>query len=337
MPKLSVVMPCFNKAEYLIEMIQTVIDQTYKNWELIIVDDGSTTENIVKVREFISRDSRITFIQRNRLPKNGNTCRNIGMNMAKGEYLLLLDSDDLLSKDCFTNRVDFMDCHPDCEYATFPAGTFLDGSSEIIPRKMNKEDDIIEGILSINYPFTVWSNIYRKECLNDIQWDEGLYVYQDFDFMLQCALKKLKHAYANSEMDYYYRVFNNGNSVCSNFTNPQKIQSSKYLFKKTLRRLEICNNASHLKQCLLPFLIRHFERLANGAESEDVHAFLNIIKPFYDQKIVEPLFKIYLSTERIKKESFRKAYLEFSLYKHYHIPIYKTQFIRSIGKILLCK
>ena len=75
--KLSIVIPCYNKSSYLIDMIKSIIRQTFKDWELILVDDGSDDNNFKVISNFVLSDSRIKLVQRSRPPKNGNTCRNI--------------------------------------------------------------------------------------------------------------------------------------------------------------------------------------------------------------------------------------------------------------------
>ncbi len=266
MPKLSVIMPCFNKAEYLIEMIDSIKSQTYSDWELIIVDDGSDEINYQKIKECANTDDRIQYTKRNRLPKNGDTCRNIGMDMATGEYLIIFDADDLISQTCFENRVSFMDQHPECDYATFPASSFLDGTSTHQLRSFAPSiDNLVERILSGSYPFTVWANIYKREALSSIRWDENLFIYQDFDFMFQCAQKGLRHLWANSkEPDYYYRLFNNGNSVCSTVVSEQKVKSTNYLFDKTLTVISKEQNNEHLLEAYFKFAVIQLEQLCRN-------------------------------------------------------------------------
>ena len=91
-PLISVVIPTYNKSSYLIEMLRTIKEQTYNNWELLIVDDGSDEIEYEKVNEFVSDDERIKLMKRNREPKNGDTCRNIGMEQARGKYIIIFDS-----------------------------------------------------------------------------------------------------------------------------------------------------------------------------------------------------------------------------------------------------
>lgn len=124
-PLVSIIIPSYNKASLLMEMVRSIINQTYTNWELIIVDDGSDNENYSIVQDYILQDERCSLIRRFREPKNGNTCRNIGIELAKGDYLVIFDSDDLITTSCLDVRVKFMLSHPDCDYASFPYAFFF--------------------------------------------------------------------------------------------------------------------------------------------------------------------------------------------------------------------
>ena len=92
MPLISVVVPCYNQAQYLDECLQSVLDQTYRNWECIIVNDGSPdhTEEIAK--KWVEKDTRFIYL----FKENGglSSARNAGIEISKGEWILPLDADD---------------------------------------------------------------------------------------------------------------------------------------------------------------------------------------------------------------------------------------------------
>ena len=92
MPLISVIVPCYNQAQYLDECLQSVLDQTYTDWECIIVNDGSPdhTEEIAK--KWVEKDTRFIYLSK----ENGglSSARNAGIEIAKGEWILPLDADD---------------------------------------------------------------------------------------------------------------------------------------------------------------------------------------------------------------------------------------------------
>lgn len=338
--KLSVVIPCFNKEDYLIKMISCIMRQTFADWELILVDDGSTKESFNKVHDFVSTDGRIQHIHRHRLPKNGDTCRNIGMDMAKGEYIIIFDADDLITDNCFENRVRFMEEHPECDYATFPSGSFEDGHEEAITHRANYriEHDILYNLLSAKYPFTVWGNIYRRSSLHDIRWDEHVYVYQDFDFMVQCAMANLKHEWAlEYEDDYYYRIFRNGNSVCSNFISKEKCDSTLYLFDKTLKSISFLENRKCYYKAFRRFIVIHFERLVLGRMINEAEDYCQLLSQYYPDSFISELENIISICNKTSSDKVMKIKLHYNLYKKFHISLYKSCLIHEIVKFVLFK
>src|SRR6059058_3320007 len=90
--KISIIMPTYNRAAYIGETIRSILTQTYQNWELIIIDDGSedNTEDLVKR----IGDERINFYKAGRIAVNGKI-KNMGLEKAKGELIAFIDSDDL--------------------------------------------------------------------------------------------------------------------------------------------------------------------------------------------------------------------------------------------------
>ena len=105
MADINVIMPSYNTAQYIGKSIQSVIDQTYKNWELIIVDDLSSdnTKNIV----LSYQDSRIRFIENK--SKNISKALNIGILNSKGQYIARMDSDDIALPDRLKKQYEFLE------------------------------------------------------------------------------------------------------------------------------------------------------------------------------------------------------------------------------------
>lgn len=101
--KISVIIPTFNRAHIIKDAIDSVLMQTYSNWECLVIDDGSTDNTESLIEELKSIDNRIKYIKRpTTRTKGAATCRNIGLENAIGDYIQFLDSDDLLA----TNKFD---------------------------------------------------------------------------------------------------------------------------------------------------------------------------------------------------------------------------------------
>lgn len=97
--QISVIIPVYNAAPYLVRSVNSVINQTFPNWELILVDDGSKDSSGQICDEFAQRDSRVRVIHQHNA--GAGAARNKGMSIAQGEYVLFVDSDDFIEKDYF--------------------------------------------------------------------------------------------------------------------------------------------------------------------------------------------------------------------------------------------
>lgn len=98
--KVSIIIPTYNRAHLIGETLDSIIAQNHQNWECIIVDDGSTDDSENLIKKFQENDNRFIFLMRpNSKPKGANTCRNIGLDTAKGDYIVFFDSDDLMTPD----------------------------------------------------------------------------------------------------------------------------------------------------------------------------------------------------------------------------------------------
>jgi len=102
--KISIIMPVYNSEKYIEKSIQSVIDQSYEKWELIIINDGSTDNSMEICRKYAAFDVRIKLLS----TENGGVskARNIGLKEVSGEYILFLDSDDTISKDCLKSSIE---------------------------------------------------------------------------------------------------------------------------------------------------------------------------------------------------------------------------------------
>lgn len=108
--KVSVVVPCYNQEQYIADALNSVLNQTYKNWECIVVNDGSSDCSEMKIEEFCHRDARFRYFNQE---NKGVACvRNFAIQQAVGELILPLDGDDMISPDYMEKAVDVFDADP---------------------------------------------------------------------------------------------------------------------------------------------------------------------------------------------------------------------------------
>lgn len=229
----SVVMPFFNRSKLVCETVSYIITQTFSDWELIIVDDGSEDNEFQVVKAHCEKESRIRIEKRpESRAKGAQSCRNIGLECAKGKYIVFFDSDDFIPQYCVEQRVSFMEHHPDLDFAVFPYAEFSDNPNtpESIGGLRYYKNDLKE-FVARRLPFMVWSNIYKTESLrnNNIHWDTNLKSLQDAFFNVSVLCAGLKYDYAeNCLIDYYNRIENKGASISKGIYSPAHFDSHIY-------------------------------------------------------------------------------------------------------------
>lgn len=111
-PMVTVVVPCYNHAKYLAECLDSVLAQTYSNWEVIIVNDGSVDNSVEVASAYCDKDVRIRLINQ---PNAGpSAARNRGVSAGCGQYIAFLDADNKLAPQYLELGVDYLNTHPTC-------------------------------------------------------------------------------------------------------------------------------------------------------------------------------------------------------------------------------
>lgn len=217
-PKLSVIMPVYNRMKYLKESIESVLNQTFSDFELIIVDDGSEDKSVDVIKSFT--DDRIVLIQHD-VNKGVASARNTGYLNAKGEYIVVSDSDDINHLEKFEKQIEFLEnnSHIDivgCFYQHFNEN----GNLQIL--KYEKKDSIIK----ISNLF--WLNIaptlmFRKKSIIEkgyLLHDESFKAAVDLEW---CGKQPLSINCANiQEVLYYYRRHSDQLTIESSYSKQKK-------------------------------------------------------------------------------------------------------------------
>ena len=112
-PLISVIMPCYNEQDYVAKAIRSILNQTYGNFELIVVDDCSTDNSVEMIKELAKEDSRVIFLKN---AKNVGVSKtiNYGLSVARGEYIARLDADDTCDSTRFQKQIEYFQSNPNC-------------------------------------------------------------------------------------------------------------------------------------------------------------------------------------------------------------------------------
>jgi glycosyltransferase involved in cell wall biosynthesis len=182
-PAVSVITPTKNRVKLLRETINSVQAQSFAGWEHIIVDDGSDDGTAEEVLRRAKTDPRIRYIRRTSEKCGANVCRNIGITESRAEFIIFLDSDDLLKPDCLDRRVSIMRRNPDLDFVVFRAAVFRDciGDLQRLYHPMGPGDDLLR-FLSHECIWEISGPIWRKHLLKRIGgFDEALLSMQDLE------------------------------------------------------------------------------------------------------------------------------------------------------------
>ena len=198
----SVIMPAYNAERYIEEAITSVINQTYTNWELIVIDDGSKDNTAEIVKQFAEKDKRITLYLNEKNMGVAKT-RNRGFDMAKGEYIALLDSDDIWLPEKLENQLKLAEeTKAELVYTSYSI-IDTDGNKSkddyIVAEKTDFESLLKENIIGCS---TV---LLKKEISDNYKFSKE-YAHEDYVFMLQ-LLRDGKVARGVQEVMVRYRFY----------------------------------------------------------------------------------------------------------------------------------
>lgn len=204
-PLVSIITPLYNSEKYIAETIESVLAQTYSNWEMIIVDDCSKDNGARIVEEYQKKDKRIKLYW-NEINKGVSYTRNRAIDLSQGKYIAFLDSDDLWKKEKLEKQINFMEQNNIVLSYTAYEKMNEDGSKrgEIrVPEKLDYKE------LLKNCLINCITGVYKKEFFKNIKFKESK--VEDYIFWLE-MFKKIKFASGLSESLAIYRVNNNSRS-----------------------------------------------------------------------------------------------------------------------------
>lgn len=186
-PKVSVLMPAYNSEKYIAEAIESILNQTFADFEFIIINDGSTDNTAKIVQKYAKSDKRIRFINHTK-NKGLIAVLNEGLGLCVGEYIARFDSDDISLPERFARQVEYMDAHPECGVVGAWINQFdtdiKQGNIYRYPPKSKMFDFIIKGCL-VAHPVTM----IRKSVLdeNKIKYNPAYKYAEDYGFWIQIA------------------------------------------------------------------------------------------------------------------------------------------------------
>lgn len=216
---ISIIMPAYNAEKTIRESIQSIIAQTFIDWELIVIDDGSSDDTADILSELADSDSRIHFLQ-NEKNSGASYTRNRAVALAKGEWIAFLDSDDLWKPEKLEKQLALCDKYPDMVIC-YTASSFIDDNGKPYSYVMSAIEKLTYNTLLRKNLMSCSSVMIRTSVMKEIKMPSDK-MHEDY-FVWLTVLREHRIAYGINEPLLVYRL-------CTNSKSSNRIKSAKMLF-----------------------------------------------------------------------------------------------------------
>lgn len=264
-PKLSIILPVYNTEQYLEKCLNSILNNTFQDFELIIVNDGSPDNSEKIILDFKDKyKDKIVYIKK----ENGglSDARNFGLKHAKGEYISFIDSDDYIEHDMYEKMMNKLEQHP-FDIVACDVNLVYENSDKIDVVSSGYDKDLfdkqeIKQTMIYFYP-TVWNKIYKAEIINEITFLKGVW-YEDLEFMLRVypnitsigVVKEPLHNYLQRKNsitytynDKLYDIINNMDSVISFYQEHGIYEEYKQELEYLYARYSLATFPKRLAKC----------------------------------------------------------------------------------------
>ncbi|MGF2995125.1 glycosyltransferase [Lactococcus lactis] len=224
----SIIVPVYNVESWIYECIQSILKQSYTNFELLIINDGSTDNSIYKIKDLIKNDERVKLF--NRENRGVASSRNFGMDQSKGEYIIFVDSDDKITANMLESCINLFNT-TNVDIVAFNASVLDENNigifdknkykqKQLVPSKIYQSDEFIRrnGTKIVSVCLYIYKNKFLKS--NNIRFNEGI-IHEDVVFWLDILLCKFTISYLDQNF-YIRRVRENSIMTGNNILKSQE-------------------------------------------------------------------------------------------------------------------
>lgn len=239
--KISVIVPCYNIREYLPRCIESILAQTYKNLEIILISDGSTDGTDEVIREYVKKDSRIIPVFKQN--SGVSDTRNRGLDIATGDYIGFVDGDDYIEpemyetllKNAIENNADISHCG---YQMVFPSRVdyYYNTGKKVIQDNKKGIRDIIVGDYVEPSPCI---KIYRKNIVNNLRMPPDIKINEDVIFNFYAFVNSQKSVY--EDLPFYHYILRKGSAATSKINQNKlfdPVRVRKEIFEYSLKNLD---------------------------------------------------------------------------------------------------
>ncbi|MDX1932823.1 MAG: glycosyltransferase family 2 protein [Capsulimonadales bacterium] len=254
-PIVTVAIPTRNRADLLLETLESLRAQTRTDWEAVVVDDRSTDHTAEAVRTRYGNDSRVRFLIRQGETAGAPACRNQGMREGRGRYVIFLDSDDLLMPHCLERRVALLETRPDVDYAVFQGELFAERPGDLgKPWNRFTDEPDLDRFLKRDVPWQTSGPIWTRAGLEKLgEWDESLICWQDYDFHIRSVILGMRYEKVESADYLIRRSPNVSDNIHLQNSTPAHLKTRLRLLRKITNELRARGRYDRHTRHLLTF------------------------------------------------------------------------------------
>lgn len=281
-PKYSIIIPVYKAASVIKQCVDSILSQTYRDFELLLINDGSPDDCPMLCKQYSELDNRVKFISK----KNGgpSSARNKGLEIAQGQFILFVDSDDWIDSDYLESINYYVDKY-NCDL--FVLGFIIENSNmskivQIIESDYNNDNYycLIQNEMISRHWGNPWNKVYKLSIINNhnITFDESLNYSEDALFNFNYS-KHIKSMYSVPLSKYHYRDIGNADSLSKRLVDIEEYYS--ILMKLIEAGLDICTNKnwiSFINQYKINEIIVWFYLMPIRMLDNNVKKALNLLK-----------------------------------------------------------
>jgi len=298
--KISIIIPLYNREYLIVATIHSILAQTNGNFECIIIDDCSTDNSFSIVSDLIKDDSRFILKHRISAKKGASVCRNEGIDLASGDYLMFVDSDDLMDPKCIQQRLDLISQKAKQDFYVFNVALFNHENyyADYLCADITAKNDI-EGFIKYTGGWHTSSTLFSAGFLKmNHYFEEEALSWQDVEFHIRALLKTDKYIkFQKSFPDVFIRI--------SDFS---RISNNKWTLKKLSSRVKTITMLDYLifkkvgDKLRLDFFYFYFRYLEIAARTLNAKKFLEILaiaahNENQSESMAFKIMKIYLKIQ----------------------------------------
>jgi len=272
----SIIIPVFNRPDLIVETLTSIQNQSYANFECLLVDDGSTDNSMAVIKDFIRQDERFQLHSRpvNKL-KGANSCRNHGFEISKGEYINWFDSDDIMHPDFIASK---MAVFEDADAVISKVCYFKDTIQNITgyENRTKSSDNLFEDFVTLKISWHTPDPLWRKSFLTGKKiFREELKKGQDRDFHIRLLMEDPKIIFVDEYLTYYRQHEN----TISNTFSVETIQSHFDALNQNIELILKNKPSKKLKFFLLKLQVKNYRYLY--AEKNSFCSFIKVFNKLF--------------------------------------------------------